>query len=65
LVHLRSRTQEAAHAVVHTLKDTLNRGCGPVVTSDGLRLHFYALTAHFGYWVAQRGQRVWHVADSV
>jgi hypothetical protein len=51
--------------VVHTFKDTLNRGCGPVVTSDGLRLHFYALTAHFGYWVAQRGQRVWHVADSV
>src|SRR5262249_60772609 len=33
-------------------------------TSDGLNLYFYALTAHFGQWVAGMGRRVrqWQVA---
>ena len=33
-------------------------------SSDGLRLYFYALTAHFGYWVLADGsrKRIWHLA---
>jgi hypothetical protein len=35
-----------------------------VFTSDGLNLYFYALTAHFGQWVAGAGRRTrqWHLA---
>lgn len=65
VVHLGPRTQASAHAVVHALRDRLAPGCVPVVTSDGLRLYFYALTAHFGQWVATGRRRVWHVADTL
>ena len=36
----------------------------PVFTTDGLRLYFYALTAHFGQWVTPPDSRkpVWHLA---
>ena len=27
----------------------------PIVTSDGFKLYYYALTAHFGQWVAKEG----------
>jgi hypothetical protein len=37
----------------------------PVVTSDGLRLYYYALTAHFGYWVSRGRRRVWQMADTL
>ena len=30
----------------------------PVFTSDGLNHYFYALSAHFGQWVAQAGNRL-------
>src|SRR5262249_22290724 len=35
-------------------------GCLPLFTSDGLNLYFYALTAHFGYWLqlGRRGRNV-------
>src|SRR5262245_50742243 len=46
-----SRTQDAAHVVVHDLRQRLAPGCLPVFTSDGLNQYFYALTAHFGQWV--------------
>jgi IS1 family transposase len=52
VLHLGARTQAAAHATVHALHQTLALGCIPVFTSDGLNLYFYALTAHFGQWVA-------------
>jgi hypothetical protein len=54
----------AAHAVVHELRGRLASGCLPVFTSDGLNLYFYALTAHFGAWVAGVGRRArrWQVA---
>jgi IS1 family transposase len=65
VVHLGSRTQEAAHAVVHALKARLAPDCVPVVTSDGRRLYFSALTAHFGQWVVDGRRRVWHVADTL
>jgi IS1 family transposase/transposase-like protein len=64
VLHLGARTQAAAHATVHALHQTLAPGCIPVFTSDGLNLYFYALTAHFGQWVADVGRRAhqWQVA---
>ena len=57
------RTQPVAHAVVHDLVNVLAPDCLPVFTSDGLKLYFYALTAHFGKWAeaAQRQARHWQV----
>jgi IS1 family transposase len=62
-LHLGARTQDAAHAVIHDLRQRLAPGCIPVFTSDGLNLYFYALTAHFGQWVASVGRRTrqWQV----
>ncbi len=50
--------------MVHDLSGRLAPGCIPVCTSDGLNHSFYALTAHFGQWVAGVGRqaRCWQVA---
>jgi hypothetical protein len=32
-----------------------------VITTDGLRLYFYAITAHFGRWIDTRRRRRWQV----
>jgi IS1 family transposase/transposase-like protein len=66
-LHLGQRNQAAAHALVHALMQTLAPGCPPVFTSDGLNLYFYALTAHFGQWVAGVGRRarLWRVAPGL
>jgi hypothetical protein len=60
VLHLGPRTQNAAHSVIHSLRQILASGCVPLFTSDGLNLYFYALTAHFGHWlqVARRGRNV-------
>ena len=50
VLHLGARTQDSAHVVVHGLRRVRAPGCLPAFTSDGLRLYFYALTAHFGAW---------------
>ena len=55
------RTQHTAHALVHALRATLAPACSPLVTTDGFRLYFYALTAHFGLWVGVGRQRRWAV----
>ena len=67
VLHLGARTQHAAHGVVHELRQRLAPGCLPVFTSDGLNLYFYALTAHFGQWVAAVGQRTrkWQVGPGL
>jgi transposase-like protein len=39
-VSLGPRTQEAAHAMVHALKECLAPACVPIFTSDGLRLYY-------------------------
>jgi hypothetical protein len=59
-----ARIQVAAHTVIHELYGRLASGCLPVFTSDGLNHYFYALTAHFGQWVAGVGRRArrWQVA---
>jgi IS1 family transposase len=58
------RTQDLAHALVHAVKHVLAPGCVPVCTSDGLRLYYYALTAHFGQWFTDpaTGHPKWRVA---
>jgi transposase-like protein/IS1 family transposase len=63
VLHLGARTQDAAHAVIHELRQRLAPQCIPVFTSDGLNLYFYALTAHFGQWVVSVGRRArkWQV----
>ncbi len=67
VLHLGARTQAAAHTVVHDLCQRLAPGCIPVFTSDGLNQYFYALTAHFGHWVAGVGRRArqWQVATGL
>jgi IS1 family transposase/transposase-like protein len=54
------RTQPMAHAVVHALIKVLAPDCLPAFTSDGLKLYFYALTAHFGGWVETVGRQARH-----
>jgi transposase-like protein/IS1 family transposase len=63
VMHLGSRTQQAAQHVIHNLLQPLAPGCVPVMSSDGLNLYFYALTAHFGRWVQAVGERrrAWQV----
>jgi IS1 family transposase len=63
VLHLGTRTQAAAHGVVHDLCQRLAPDCLPVFTSDGLNLYFYALTAHLGQWVNGIGRRAcqWQV----
>jgi len=58
---LGARTQQTAHTLVHRLRGTLAAGCMPVITTDGLRLYFYALTAHFGSWVTTGRSQRWQV----
>ena len=41
------RTQVLAHHLIHQLRQTLAGSSLPVFSSDGLKLYFYALTAHF------------------
>jgi IS1 family transposase/transposase-like protein len=55
------RTQQAAHGLVHALRATLAPACVPLVTTDGLRHYYYALTAHFGCWVGTGRRRRWQV----
>jgi IS1 family transposase len=66
VLQLGPRTQNMAHRLIHTLRQSLAPGCIPLFTSDGLNLYFYALTAHFGQWlqVGHRGRKAlrWQVA---
>jgi hypothetical protein len=67
VLHLGPRTQAAAHTVIHRLGQVLAPGCLPIFTSDGLNLYFYAVTAHFGQWVEELGQRTrqWQVTPGL
>jgi IS1 family transposase len=69
VLYLGPRTQHAAHMLIHSLRQLLVPGCLPLFTSDGLNVYFYALTAHFGYWleVGRRGRKVlrWQVAEDL
>ena len=63
--HLGPRTQASAHALIHALAARLRPGGVPLFTSDGLRLYYYALTAHFGQWLADGRRHAWRVADTL
>ena len=60
------RTQNMAHAVIHSLRQMLAPGCLPLFTSDGSTSTSLRLSAHFGDWlqVGRRGRNVrqWQVA---
>jgi IS1 family transposase len=60
VLRLGPRSQPMAHAVVHALVKVLAPDCLPIFTSDGLKLYFYALTAHFGSWVKSAGKQTRH-----
>ena len=66
VLQLGPRTQTMAHLLILSLRQILTPVCIPLFTSDGLNLYFYALTAHFGQWLAlcRRGRNVrrWQVA---
>ncbi len=49
------RTQDLAHHFIHQVRQTLVPAHLPVFSSDGLKLYFDALTAHFGLWVQDLG----------
>jgi IS1 family transposase len=53
-LHLGGRSTEDAYVFLHNLKVHLAETCVPAITTDGLRAYFYAITAHFGQWVAAR-----------
>jgi transposase-like protein len=57
------RTLNMAMGVVHELCESMPLGCIPIFTSDGLKLYFYALTAHFGHWALDVGIRkpLWEI----
>jgi IS1 family transposase len=63
-LQLGPRTQDLAQALVHAVGVTLPPGCVPVCTSDGLKLYFYDLTAHFGEWITDpaTGRPTWRAA---
>ena len=69
VLELGPRTQSMAHLLIHSLRQSLAPGCIPLFTSDGLNFYFYALTAHFGQWLAlSRGghhMRRWQVAPGL
>jgi IS1 family transposase len=62
-LRLGPRTQDLAHVLVHAVTLTLAPGCVPACTSDGLKLYYYALTAHFGQWLTDpaTGRPKWQV----
>jgi IS1 family transposase/transposase-like protein len=59
------RTQQTAHTLVHALRAVLAPSCIPLVTTDGLRHYYSALTAHFGRWVTAGRRRRWVVDPSL
>ena len=63
VMKLGPRTLDMAMGVVHELCQRMPSGCTPIFSSDGLKLYFYALTAHFGYWALGEGMRkpIWEI----
>ena len=47
VLHVGPHTQNAAHQVIHSLRQMLAPGCLPLFMSDGLNLYFYAALGPF------------------
>jgi transposase-like protein len=58
VIELGPRTLDMAMGVMHKLVGTMR-----LFTTDGLKLYFYALTAHYGQWIQSdgAGKPVWQV----
>jgi IS1 family transposase len=58
------RTLDMAMGVIHELRQIMPSGCMPILSSDGLRLYYYALTAHMGHWaqLEEGSKPVWEIA---
>ena len=67
VIQVGERSQAMAYSVVHNLKSRLRDGCVPILSSDGLKHYFYAITAHFGYWHQSEGEKkpTWMVWPSL
>jgi transposase-like protein len=67
ILKLGPRTLEMAFSVVHELRQRMKAECIPIFCSDGLKLYYYALTAHFGGWVFPVGIRkpVWEISGEL
>jgi hypothetical protein len=65
VIHLGQRRHDDAMLFVHEVWQRLAPGAPPVFTTDGLRLYFYALTAHVGQWMKEEGKRwpTWQVDE--
>jgi IS1 family transposase len=63
VMKLGPRTLDMAMGVIHELRQCMPSGCTPIFSSDGLKLYFYALTAHFGYWALGEGmgKPIWEI----
>jgi len=59
-IHVGGRKKQDAQSFIHRVQERLAVACLPVFTSDGLRMYFYALTAHFGSWHRPIGARKDH-----
>jgi len=54
------RNQQSAYQLLHEVKQRLDEEHIPVFSSDGLRMYFYAITAHYGFWIPPLpGKRAW------
>lgn len=64
VLRLGPRPLDMAMGVIHELCQRMPSGCWPIFSSDGLKLYFYALTAHVGCWVLPEGghKPVWDIA---
>jgi IS1 family transposase/transposase-like protein len=67
VMQLGPRSLDMAMAVVHGLRHSMQPNCSPVITTDGLKLYFYALSAHFGGWSLPDGggKPIWQVATEL
>jgi hypothetical protein len=63
VLHLGSRTQHAAHLLIHSLRQLLAPDCLPLFTSDGLNLYFYAAPGSF--WTVARSRASWAQSPSM
>jgi IS1 family transposase len=63
MVHLGRRKCDDAMLFVHGLMARLAAGCMPIITTNGLSAYLTAITAHFGRFSDEPGQRkpVWQV----
>jgi len=60
-----TRKAEMAYRIVHRIKPLMKLESLPVITTDGLKHYFYALTAHFGSWADVNHRRVWQVSPDL